>query len=262
MRHRRPLFAALTAALALGGASAFTVASARPQQAPAPAAANTWSAAGTLLESCTCAVPCTCNFGEGPSPHPYCHAVFSYKLDKASVGGVDLSGLTVGGADGPDGGLGFLDARATPQQKAALERAGRLIFAQGGPAGGPRRWVSAPIEHSVSGNDLRLKLGDNGGFSARVIVGRDGKSPVVVENNTVWPIRRATKAKASSLRFSAPGVGKVSGAGVNANYGAFSFSGPLGSGESIAVASAAPASPPAKGAGCCGTEAGGRPAGN
>ena len=69
--------------------------------APPATNASTWSASGTLLESCTCAVPCTCNFGEGPSPHPYCHAVFAYRLEKASWNGTDLSGLIIGGADGP-----------------------------------------------------------------------------------------------------------------------------------------------------------------
>ncbi|MBC8101526.1 MAG: DUF1326 domain-containing protein, partial [Cytophagales bacterium] len=70
----------------------------RAASATAPTDPTTWSATGTLLESCTCAVPCTCNFGEGPSPHAYCHAVFAYRFEKAIWGGVDLSGLIIGGA--------------------------------------------------------------------------------------------------------------------------------------------------------------------
>lgn len=217
-------------------------------QAPSDPAAGRWSASGTLLESCTCAVPCTCNFGEGPSPHSYCHAVFAYRIDKGAWNGVDLSGLVVGGADGPNGGAGFLDNHATTAQKPALENLGRAIFAQGGPAGGPRSWVSAPITHLVQGNNLRLAFGSLGGFSARVIIGRDGKSPVVVENNTVWPIARAIKGKALPLQFETPGVGRIHGDGTNANYGTFAFTGRT---SEVAVAA-----PPAKkalttGASCC-----------
>ena len=225
------------------------------QAAPAPSGANTWRAAGTLLESCTCAVPCSCNFGEGPSPHSYCHAVYGYKLDPGSVWGTtDLSGLVVGGADGPKGSVGFLDERATPAQRGALEKLARQIFAQGGPAGGVRPWVSVPIAHQVNGNDLRLDLGKMGGFRARVIMGRDGRLPVVVENNTVWPIPRAIKAKALPLSFQDARVGSIRGDGSNANYGAFSFSGRIAAG-----AAAAPVAAPVKHAvtkrgACCGTK--------
>lgn len=209
--------------------------------APSPSAA-TWTAKGTLLEACTCAVPCSCNFGEGPSPHPYCHAVYGYKLDPGSAWGTtDLSGLVIGGADGPNGNLGFLDDRATPAQQAALRRLADKVFAQGGPAGGPRTWQTAKIMHSVNGNDLRLGLGTLGGFKARVIVGRDGKSPVVVENNTIWPIPRAIKGRAVPLEFRDARTGAIHGDGTNANYGAFSFSGALGRNEVVADAVAVPA---------------------
>lgn len=220
--------------------------------APVARAASTWTAKGTLLESCTCAVPCSCNFGEGPSPHDYCHAVFAYKLDSGSAwGAADLGGLIFGGADGPKGNLGFLDERATPAQQAALRRVAEKVFAQGGPASGPRAWETAKITHSVNGNDLRLGLGNSGGFSARVIVGRDGKTPVVVENNTVWPIARAVKGKANPLQFRDPRVGTIRGDGSNANYGAFSFSGPTG-GAATVTARTAPASiPVAKRGACC-----------
>ncbi|MES2461173.1 MAG: DUF1326 domain-containing protein [Armatimonadota bacterium] len=201
---------------------------------PATAAAGaqtpqTWSATGTLLESCTCAVPCTCNFGEGPSPHPYCHAVFSYQLEKASWNGIDLSGLIVGGADGPKGIIGFIDERATPEQKAALESLARAVMAKGGPAGGQRRFVSSRITHTVQGSNLRLDIPGHGGFTATVITGMDGKSPIVVENNTVWPIPRAIKAKAKPLAYRDNTAGTFRGDGTNANYGKFTMSGPTGS---------------------------------
>jgi hypothetical protein len=190
---------ALITGLFGAAAAALSFASAPAAAAPGTSTAQTWSASGTLLESCTCAVPCTCNFGEGPSPHPYCHAVFAYRLEKASWNGTDLSGLIVGGADGPKGIIGFLDERATPNQRPALEKLARAVMAQGGPAGGPRKFIASQITHAVEGNNLRLEIPGHGGFVATVIVGRDGRSPVVVENNTVWPIPRAIKGKAKPL---------------------------------------------------------------
>jgi hypothetical protein len=194
--------------------------------APDAPPSQTWTASGTLLESCTCAVPCTCNFGEGPSPHPYCHAVFAYRLEKANWNGTDLSGLIVGGADGPRGIIGFLDESATPEQRSVLEKLAKAILAQGGPARGPRRFVAVPITHTVQGNNLKLEIPGHGGFTATVILGRDGKSPVVVENNTVWPIPRAIKGKAKPLAYNDSIAGQFRGDGTNANYGKFSMSGP------------------------------------
>ena len=217
---------------AVWGFAAAVAAGAPPRQnapektTPAAPGRGAWTATGTLLEACTCAVPCSCNFGEGPSPHPYCHAVFGYKLEKGSWDGVELSGLIFAGADGPGGSLGFLDDRATtPARREALRSLALAVFAKGGPASGPRPFVSARITHAVSGNDLRLDIAGRGGFSARVIIGRDGRTPVVVENNTVWPIERAVKARTVPLRYRDERVGSIRGDGSNANYGAFSFSG-------------------------------------
>ncbi len=213
--------------------------------APPDPAKGRWAANGTLLEACTCVVPCSCNFGEPPSPNGYCHAVYAYRLEKAAWDGVDLSGLVIAGADGPKGGACFLDARATAAQRPALRRLARAVWAQGGPGNAPDMPFSfASITPSVNGNDLQLKIGDAGGFAARVIVGRDGKTPVVVENNTVWPIARAIKGKTSRLDFRDKNVGAISASGTNANHGAFAFGG---------ASSAVAKKPVAAGGACCGT---------
>lgn len=215
-----------------------------------------WTASGTLFEACTCAVPCSCNFGEPPSPHHYCHAVFAYRLDKASWNDVDLSGLVIAGADGPKGGAAFLDERATAAQRPALRLLTRAVFGQGGPSNTPDMTFSyAPITPSVSGNDLKLQIGNYGGFTARVIVGRDGKTPVVVENNTVWPIPRAIKGKTSRLNFLDKNVGTISTTGTNANYGKFTMSGASGTVAKAPSASRTVAKKPAANGSCCGTHA-------
>lgn len=211
----------LVSGLLLGGALLGAPAISAPVSAPV-----SWSAAGTLLESCTCAVPCTCNFGQGPSPKDTCNAVFAYRLEKASWDGIDLSGLVIAGADGPKGTAGFIDDRATAAQRPALEKLGAKLFAQGGPARIPKEWTPIALTHEVKGGVLHLAIGDKGGFTARILMGRDGKSPIVVENNLTWPIPRATKGISSTLSFQDDKAGSFSGEKTNANYGSFSFSAP------------------------------------
>ncbi|HEY6402533.1 MAG TPA: DUF1326 domain-containing protein, partial [Blastocatellia bacterium] len=53
-------------------------------------AEDPWHISGALSEACTCSVPCTCNFGEGPSPHNYCHAVYAYGIKEGRYNGVKL----------------------------------------------------------------------------------------------------------------------------------------------------------------------------
>ena len=220
----------IAAAFAADSAPASTRTVAVTERDPAPRA-GFWFARGTLLEACTCAVPCTCNFGEGPSPHSYCHVTYAYKLENASYDGADLSGLVVGGVDATGKSIGFLDERATKEQRAALQKLAVAVFAQGGPAPGARRFVTAKITHEIRGAALALQfkssdatLRAEGGFAARLIAGRDG-TPVVVENNPVWPIARAFKGKTSALRYSDALGNRIQTANSNANYGAFRFSG-------------------------------------
>jgi hypothetical protein len=221
-----PKYRRYAVALLVGG---LTLAARGPggAQTPLPPVIPAWSATGMLLESCTCAVPCTCNFGQGPSPHAYCYAVYAYRLDKADYNGVDLSGLVVAGADGPKGVAGFLDDRVAAAKRPALESLARLIFAAGGPSGGPRRWTPTNITDEVQGDRLRLMVAGHGGFTADMLLGRDGKTPIIVENNPVWPIHRSAKAKSRQLTFHDEAVGAIDGDGTNANYGAFT----LGSAE-------------------------------
>lgn len=246
--RRRALPALVLTLTALAGAPAYVSSQGTPE-----AGKGTWQAEGTLLESCTCAVPCTCNFGQGPSPNHFCHAIFAYRLEKAHWDGTDLSGLGFGGADGPDGVVGFVDERASPEQRALLEKIGRAIFAKGGPVGGARPFVPVPITHEANDRNLSLKLGAYGGFTARILMGRDGRRPIVVENNTTWPIERAIKGKASSLTLADPGrAGKINASGVNANYGTFRLSGRTESPGAVAAAST-PARPAAdESPSCCG----------
>ncbi len=50
---------------------------------------------GKLLEVCNCEVLCPCWIGEDPD-NGTCESILAWKFDKGEIGGVDVSGLTIG----------------------------------------------------------------------------------------------------------------------------------------------------------------------
>ena len=204
-----------------------------------------WRAAGTLFEACSCIVPCPCNFGQRPlaatGKRDYCHTVYAYKLQTARYGDTKLDGLIFGGGEADGGAFGFLDARATTAQKAALEKLARAVFGSGGASGGTRRFQTTRITAEQSPGKFRVDFGDSGGFSAEILIGADGKSPIVVENNVTWPVKRFLKGKTTAFNYHDPLGNRLRLDGVNANLGAFELSG-NGAGKGQTAANAG---------GCC-----------
>jgi hypothetical protein len=126
---------------------------------------------GSILEVCTCQVLCPCWIGEDPD-NGTCDTTVAYRVDTGSVGGVDVSGLTLAVAAHVPGNIlkgnwrvmVFVDERATPQQESALTQAfsGKLggplaDFAQlFGEIVGVQR---APITFQVEQGKGHLKIG-------------------------------------------------------------------------------------------------------
>jgi hypothetical protein len=93
----------------------------------------TWQIRGTYFESCNCDAICPCRRIDGVpggrSTHGVCLGVLSWLIETGSAGDVDLSGLPVAMAirysDDEPGSpwtwILYLDERATPDQRAALE---------------------------------------------------------------------------------------------------------------------------------------------
>src|ERR1041385_5350235 len=79
-----------------------------------------WHLTGDLSESCSCSVPCSCNFGEAPSPHKFCWALYSLDIQSGNYGEVDLKGLRLAGALGSKGIVWYIDERASKEQATAL----------------------------------------------------------------------------------------------------------------------------------------------
>src|SRR5262245_5847908 len=185
-----------------------------------------WHIKGVLSEACTCNVPCTCNFGEGPSPHPYCYVVYSYEIREGHFNGVKLDGLRLGGIETARGKACYLDARAGGQQRAALEAVARKVMRiSGDRMGGSRllgiNYVEIKQEYDESRDSL--SLGGSGAFKTNYLMGRDKSKPVIVVNNTEWPIHEAIKGKTESFTISDEYGNNHSAKNSNSNHGDFEF---------------------------------------
>jgi hypothetical protein len=125
---------------------------------------------GRILEVCDCNVLCPCWIGEDPD-NGTCDAAMAYRIDRGTIEGVDVSGLTIGEMGHIPGnvlqgnirGVVFIDESATPEQARALETvwSGKL----GGPLAdlaqlyAEVRFERAPITFTVEGGKGTLKIG-------------------------------------------------------------------------------------------------------
>src|SRR5207249_2707152 len=146
--------------------------------APAPAAAS-WEISGELAEACTCLVPCTCQFGEGPTPGPGCHSIITLSIEKGRRGDVPLGGTRLALVRGDKGSVFYVDSAAPAPQRAALRAVAESMAATS-------KWKSihyaeAPITQAVTPTETRVAVGTSGGFETEMLLGADGKTPIVVE---------------------------------------------------------------------------------
>jgi len=187
----------------------------------ANALAEHWEITGTLTEACTCSVPCTCNFGEAPSPHHYCWSLYSLDIEKGHYGAVKLDGLHLAVAHAQSDRIAYIDELANPEQSAALKAIGSRILA-GHHFNGV--FETAKITQEIGDTSARVQIGDAGGFETEYIIGRDGKTPVVVENNTTFNIPRSTKTKTKVFRYKDAHGNAIDAAATNGNQGKFDWS--------------------------------------
>ena len=202
----------------------------------ANADAPSWHLTGDLSEACSCSVPCACNFGQSPSPHAFCWALFSLDIQEGKYGETDLKGLRMAGAMGAKGGVWYIDERATKEQEAALHKIGDVIWASAAKANGVADLKKAPpefrllgykrakIEQAVSEKRNYLKIVGAGGFESDYLLGIDGRTPVIVENNASWNIQHGIKAKAKQMTYKDSFGNAFSFKGTNSNQGKFDWS--------------------------------------
>ena len=179
-----------------------------------------WEMAGQLSEACSCSVPCTCNFNAGPSPHHYCYSMFAVDIEHGHYGKVQLDGLHLAGVHGKKGDVWYLDQRATPEQSAALHA---ITLDLGDTRERSTHWGVAQITQVIGEKGQQLEIDGHGGFKASYLIGMDGKTPIVVENNPSWNIQHGIKAKAEKLEYHDEHGNKYKFSGVNSNQGRFDW---------------------------------------
>lgn len=159
-------------------------------------AAPSYQAAGVCVHQCSCAYACPCMFENGPDN---CALAAVYHLDHAAYGGTDVSGLSMISVDGAVGahggsacctmpgmkmkktaqatpGVVYLDARATPAQKAALLG---LLQAHGEWPGAGRPVKSVPIRFVKTAHGYKTTVPGLFDGEAEQVMSRAG-TPITV----------------------------------------------------------------------------------
>ena len=185
---------------------------------PTPAATGSgYQLEGSLLEVCSCDVLCPCWIGEDPDQGT-CQSVVAYHLDKGTIRGVDVSGLTLVSVvhipgnilEGNWRQLVYVDDRATDDQGEAL------IDAFGGNLGGPLADLAqligervaierVPISHAIVDGAGTLKVGEKVDLAMHPYRGPDGSTTTL--NNSIFstvPGSPAYVAQADHQRIDIP----------------------------------------------------------
>ena len=184
---------------------------------------------GSLLEVCSCDTLCPCWIGEDPD-NGTCQTVIAYNIDRGTIRGVDVSGLTLVAVAHVPGNIlegnwrekVFIDDRASDQQMDAMVDcfSGKL----GGPLADLAQLVGevvgverAPISHTISDGAGTLTVGDKVDCAMEPYRGPDGS--VTTLNNSVFstvPGSPAYVAKATHERVDVPEIGQWELEGKNA----------------------------------------------
>jgi hypothetical protein len=192
---------------------------------------------GRLLEVCDCKVLCPCWVGEDPD-NGTCKGIVSYHIDRGTVNGLDVSGLTLAMLGDIPGNvmkgnwrvLIYVDDRATPAQEQALLDvfSGKL----GGPTADFAQLIGdvvgierAPITFDVREGQGRLQIGPQISAELSPLQGATGQSTTL--HDTIFstiPGSPAYVGKAASYRAVAPQLGfNIDLQGHNAIQGSFRF---------------------------------------
>jgi hypothetical protein len=172
---------------------------------------------GSLLEVCSCDVLCPCWIGEDPDQGT-CDAVVAYNLEKGSIRGVDVSGLSLVAVAHIPGNIlegnwrevVFVDDNASDEQEAAM------LDAFTGKLGGPLADLAdlvgevvaverAPISHEIVDGAGTLTIGDKVDCKMHPYTGPDGSTTTL--NNSIFstvPGSPAYVAQADSQKIDIP----------------------------------------------------------
>ena len=198
-----------------------------------------YSLEGRLLEVCNCNVLCPCWIGEDPD-NGTCDSILAYHVDRGTIEGTDVSGLTFAMVAHIPGNVlqgnfrivAFVDDKATPQQQEALLNVytGKL----GGPVAELAQLVGevvgverAPITFQVEEGSGTLRIGQDAEAIMEPYRGPTGQITKLNESifSTI-PGSPAYVAKASTYRLKNTKLGlDINLKDHNAIQGSFRFEG-------------------------------------
>ena len=172
--------------LAAAGGSAF----AADATAKAGAATTAWKIAGDLEESCSCDGACPCWFGNKPTKMN-CSGSAAFFITKGNYGTITLDGLAVAQVlQSPDGksmmeSMGsfnfnriYIDAKATPEQRKALEAIAAQVVPPMAPA--ERTKIDyVPITRTITGKEHTIMVGTVATFSGHLMETAMGGAPKI-----------------------------------------------------------------------------------
>ncbi|MGH2614670.1 MAG: DUF1326 domain-containing protein [Thermomicrobiales bacterium] len=200
----------------------------------------TYQLEGRLLEVCDCNILCPCWVGEDPDPGT-CQAVQAYRIDRGTIDGVDVSGLTVAEMDDIPGnilkgnirGVFFIDENASAEQERVLRSAWSGEY--GGPLAdiaslyGEIAWHRAPITFTVDQGRGTLIIGDVAEAELSPFLGPHGQPTTLNESifstipGSPAYVGKASRYRRDSAAFGLPDVPELKGH--NAIQGLFHFEG-------------------------------------
>jgi hypothetical protein len=178
---------------------------------------------GSLLEACSCGVLCPCWIGEDPDSG-YCDAFNAYHLDRGTIRGVEVSGLSFVTVHHIPGNVlkgnwravWFISEEASDDQFAAI----RDTF--GGKLGGPLADLAqlfgevlaverAPIVHETVAGKGTLRIGDFVSGEMTPYTGTDGQTVTTLRDSlfSTVPGSPAYVAKAGHNTVDLPQYGMV-----------------------------------------------------
>ena len=192
---------------------------------------------GRLLEVCTCNILCPCWVGEDPD-NGTCDGVLSWHVDRGTVNGLDVSGLTLTALVHIPGNIlkgnwkavVYVDDEATPEQHQALLDVwtGKL----GGPVGDLTQLIGevvgverAATSFNVQGGKGTLKINQAIEATLAPFQGATGQATSLHDSIfTTIPGSPAYVGKAESYKVNAPNYGfSIDLQDHNAVQGSFHF---------------------------------------
>ena len=184
----------------------------------------TYEMRGQFLEACDCSLPCPCWLGE-EADEQECAGVLAWQIERGSIDGVDVSGLTVVSVSQHSGNRGIpgqhadmraallIDDRSAADQQDALARAfsGQL----GGPLGelaemaGHAPVERASIEFSSDGGHTLLSAADRVEARMTPLVGATKRITSVADTvlaNLLASVSEICKTSVLTLKLPALGL--------------------------------------------------------